>query len=526
LHPDRKEDAMTGHDISSDRTLASLLEHWAGRRSSEAAVTFLRNPADPAPAGSLTWERLATDVHDLRRRLAGLGVRDGRSVVLALPNCPLLIALWLAVPANGAVVQVVDPDAGLLAFERALRATRPVAVVAHRASAAAVAEAVAGTGTSTRLLVPTDDELWTTGSPADLDTGRGEPPTSTPDLVAGLLPTSGTSGVPKLVQLTHRNYVLSAERLARNGGYLTSDRHYLCSPFFHTNAQLYLCAPPFVTGGSIAVVPRFSAGHWFDSARRTGATIASMVAPPMRMALRRAVGSGRPVDAGALRAVHYGMTLSRADWEAWDRLVPDIHMRQIYGQTESVTGVLGGSPWETDDRATIGRPFLGVEAVRVVRDDGSDADDGEAGELWVAGAPGRSLMLGYLDAPDATAETLVDGRWLRTGDIMVRHPDGRFEFRGRRMHIIRRGGENLSTSALETDLQSCPLVTDVAVTACADDVLDALLVAHLIPAPDYREDEFLRWCREHVGPRHVPDVIRLHDTFPRTASGRVVAHEL
>jgi crotonobetaine/carnitine-CoA ligase len=240
-------------------------------------------------------------------------------------------------------------------------------------------------------------------------------PSATADMVAGLLPTSGTSGAPKLVQLTHRTYVMSAERLARNGGYLGSDRHYLCSPFFHTNAQLYLCAPPLVTGGSI--VPRFSATHWFDAARWTGATVASMVAPPMRMALHRAVAAGRPVDPGQLRVVHYGMTLSRADWREWDRLVPEVHMRQIYGQTESVTGVLGGASWEQDDRVTIGRPFLGVDGVRLVRDDDTDASDGEPGELWVRGIPGNTLMLGYHDVPEASAETIVDGRWLRTGDV-------------------------------------------------------------------------------------------------------------
>jgi crotonobetaine/carnitine-CoA ligase len=99
-------------------------------------------------------------------------------------------------------------------------------------------------------------------------------------MVASLLPTSGTGGAPKLVQLTHRNYVTSAERPAANGGQLGSDRHYLCSSFFHTNVQLYLCAPPLISGGSIAIVPRSSATQWFDAVRWVGATVASMVLGP------------------------------------------------------------------------------------------------------------------------------------------------------------------------------------------------------------------------------------------------------
>jgi crotonobetaine/carnitine-CoA ligase len=135
-------------------------------------------------------------------------------------------------------------------------------------------------------------------------------------------------------------------------------------------------------------------------------------------------------------------------------------------------------------------------------------------------------MLGYHQAPEATAETLVDGSWLRTGDVMVRHPDGRFEFRGRQTHIIRRGGENLSTYALELDLQSCPLISDVAITAQEDGTLDALVVAHVIAGPGYDEAEFRDWCRTNLGKRGVPDVVRVHKDFPRTGSGRVITREL
>jgi crotonobetaine/carnitine-CoA ligase len=503
-------------DVTGERTLASLLEHQANVRPSAPALVTHHD--------SVSWERLATELHTLRRQLAGAGVSDQARVVVALPNAPLAIALWLAVPANGAVVQVVDPDSGALAVRRALDATRPLLAITTAEHAELYRDAIAGLAGTTRLVVVDEAELAGLQLPAVARPAH--PDDAGADHVASLLPTSGTSGAPKLVELTHRNLVTSAERLARNGGYLATDRHYLCSPLFHTNGQAYLCAPPFVTGGSIALVPRFSAGRWFDDARELGATVASMVAPPMRMALHRALEHGQPVDPGPLRAVHYGMTLSAADWKAWDRLVPDIHMRQIYGQTESVTAVLGGAPWESDDRHTIGRPFLGVEPVRLVGPDGNDVPDGESGELWVQGRPGHTLMRGYHNAPDATAETLLDGGWLRTGDQMIRHQGGRFEFRGRAMHIIRRGGENLSTYALETDLASCPLLSDVAVAARADDTLDAVVVAHVIPATGYTEEGFLRWCQENIGKRGTPDVVREHHRFPRTGSGRVILREL
>ncbi len=146
--------------------------------------------------------------------------------------------------------------------------------------------------------------------------------------------------------------------------------------------------------------------------------------------------------------------------------------------------------------------------------------------MWVKGVPGRTLMAGYYANSEATARALVDGVWLRTGDVMIRHAGGRFEFRGRKMHIIRRGGENLSTYALEVDLQSCPLVSDVAVTSREDATLDALVVAHVIPAAGFEEEAFRAWCREALGKRSEPDVVEVRSEFPRTGSGRVIAREL
>jgi crotonobetaine/carnitine-CoA ligase len=514
------------YDVASGRTLWSLAAHWAGRRSAEPALVSLPHPGDPAGLETLSWQELVELVWEMRRRLAAAGVRDGQRVLVCLPNSPLIVAVWLAVQSNGAIAAVIDPEGGRLAIERAITAAAPVLAIADQASAPLLATAIAATGQDVRLLSCDATGVASLRSALGLPVTSASPPDATADDTAALLPTSGTSGTSKLVTLTQHSIVMAAERLARNSGFTAADRHYLCTPFFHTNAQFYLCAPPFVTGGSLAVLPRFSAGAYFDAARWTGATVSSMVAPPLRMALHRAIDSGRPADPGGLRLIQYGMNLSAADWQAWDRLVPQIAMRQIYGQTESVSGVLGGSPWDDDDRKTIGPPFLGVEAVKLVGEAGETVPDGTPGELWVKGVPGRTLMSGYYRNPGATAEVLVDGGWLRTGDVMVRHPNGRFEFRGRRMHIIRRGGENLSTYALELDLQACPLVSDVAVTAAADETLDALVVAHVIPAPGFAEDAFRAWCREVLGKRGEPDIVRLHTEFPRTGSGRVIAREL
>lgn len=525
--PDRP---LQGWHVGSSRTLWDWAQHWGNQRPHEVALVGMPHPDSPEGMESLTWQDLAQLVDELRDALVGAGVVERRAAVLCVPNSLLAVTVWLAVQAAGAAIHVMDPTTGPVPMRRFLDLLGPALVVVAPDTAAVAEQAARGGDHRTRTVTVDGGGVAAVRALVRRLRSELQGPLPVEDEslagVATLMPTSGTSGLPKLVELTHENVLVGAERMARNSGFAASDRHYLCGPFSHTNAQLYLCAPPVVTGGSIAVVPRFSAGRWFDAARWTGSTVASMVAPPMRMALQRAVDTGRPVDAGALRLVQYGMSMGAADWARWDQLVPHIEMRQIYGQTESVSGVLGGSPWERDDRRTVGRPFLGVDGVLLVDESGAPVPDGTSGELWIKGQPGVTIMAGYRGNPEATAETIIDGQWLATGDIMVREGDGRFEFRGRRMHIIRRGGENLSTYALEADLLSCPFVEDVAVKADEDPVLDAVVVAHVMPAAAFDEASFLAWCREELGARGVPDHVRVHESFPRTPSGRVVLREL
>jgi len=112
-------------DVAASRTLWTLATTWADRRGPEPVIVSLPRPDSPEGMESLTWQELVELTWDLRRRLAAAGVREGARVVLCLPNSPLIVATWLAVQANGAVVHVVDPEAGRIALERAMTSTRP-----------------------------------------------------------------------------------------------------------------------------------------------------------------------------------------------------------------------------------------------------------------------------------------------------------------------------------------------------------------------------------------------------------------
>ncbi len=156
-----------GEDVSSRRTLWSLLEHWSTIRAREDLLVFLTDTARPETAGRVTWERFAQDAWSLRGRLAAVGAADGRTLVLALPNAPLTLALWVAGQANGAAVHAVDPDSGVLTFARAIAATRPALVVAVDANAAVVADAIRSAGVATGLVGVPEPSAWSTNPPLE-----------------------------------------------------------------------------------------------------------------------------------------------------------------------------------------------------------------------------------------------------------------------------------------------------------------------------------------------------------------------
>ena len=517
----------TNDDVTGNQTLWTLLTSWANKRGDKTFSVYTEPPYADGSSTKIGWTSAAEMTYELRQRLFAAGVADQQVVLFALPNSPAAILALIAVAANGAIAHTVDPDLGILPLASAIEATQPVVVVAAEANAHAVSRAIASSSRTPVLLVVEDPSMQRgPSSISGLPTAHNTPEDIDSDEIAALLPTSGTSGPSKLVELTHRNYVTAGNRLVRNSAHDVDDRFYACSPFFHTNAQMYCYMPALILGASVSIVPAFSASRYFDVARFTGVTVSSMVASPMRIALHRAIQAERPIDPGALRLIQYGQQLSSADWDLWDRHLPQIEMRQVYGQTETVSIVLAGAPWEVDDRRNIGRPALGIDAVKLVDDTGHTVDTGVPGELLVRGEPGRTLMKGYWRNPTATAAALDSDGWLRTGDIMQRDSDGRFVFVGRRMHIIRRAGENISSYELELMMQNCPLVEDAAVRAEADEVLDARLVVHVIPAAGFTESGFSAWCRESIGKRGVPDSIRTHKSFPRTPSGRVIAREL
>ena len=195
-----------------------------------------------------------------------------------------------------------------------------------------------------------------------------------------------------------------------------------------------------------------------------------------------------------------------------------------YGLTES-TGVVSlckkGDDFETI-ATTCGRPLPGTE-LRLVNDDCDDVGAGEEGEIWVRGF---NVMQGYLDMPEATAETITSEGWLKTGDIGTQDANGYIKITDRKKDMVIVGGFNVYPAEIEKALLQHPSIADVAVTGAPDERLGEVTHAHIVVSEDISKDDLILWCREHMANYKVPRGVSFHEALPRNASGKVMKYRL
>lgn len=458
--------------------------------------------------------------------LLRLGVHHGDRISLHLDNCVEFLALWFAAARIGAVIMPTNTAATVDELEY-LVGHSGSRVIFTQAPYEADAGTVAGRCSCVEQIVicgpgtadhPSLDELLadaTTPDPAaDI----------APTDDAAILYTSGTTARPKGVQVTHANYIYAGETVAKAIRLAPEDRHLTVLPLFHGNAQYYSTMSTLVSGASMALCARFSASRYFPTAAAHGCTVASLFAAPLRMLL------AQPRDAAArdntLRVVIYAQNITPEQEQEWsDRF--HAPLLQLWGMTETMGPPLM-NPVDYERRnQSIGLPVMGYEVSLAGEDDELIEGAGRTGEIVVRGVPGWSLMKGYYRNPEATAETLR-GEWLRSGDNARRDEDGYFHFVDRAKDMIKRSGENVAASEVESVVMQHPAVYECAVIGVPDEIRDEKIKAVVVLKTDEEVDaETLRsWCAERLSKFRVPEIIEFRDSLPRTSVGKIQKHIL
>ncbi len=347
-----------------------------------------------------------------------------------------------------------------------------------------------------------------------------------PDDVINMQYTSGTTGFPKGVMLTHRNLVNNAWGIGSKLRFAPGERLALTVPLFHCFGCVVGTLGAFVSAVTIALLDRFDAARALDLVERERCNL--LYGVPTHFRLLTEEQERKPRDLSTLRAGVMGG--APCPEELVRKLVTTLHLPQAvaaYGLTECSPGVTINDPDDTIERraTTCGRPLPNTE-IRVV-DPASKREvaRGETGELWVRG---DCVMKGYWKKPEATAEVLLADGWLRTGDLAVHGVDEYVRIVGRLKEMIIRGGENVYPAEVEDALRGHPGVRDAAVFGVPDPVFGeevrAAILARAAPPPS--ETELRAFLKERVAGVKVPTRIFCVDAFPMTASGKVQKFKL
>ncbi len=410
--------------------------------------------------------------------LAERGVTAGDRVTILCGNRPETIFAWLAANRLGAIAAPLNP------------AYKPAELAGVHAL---IDPRVVVATSDLRALAESDDARRDrVAAPAEVrGGGSGSPEANvTPDDVAVLLATSGTTGAPKAVMQTHRTYALTAEAFPWWVG-LTAEDTLLCPlPLFHVNAQAYSTMGALGSGGALALVPKFSASRFWSTVRDHRATEVNAVGAMIHILLSTEPAA-HDRDHG-LRVVYSALALPEEKHRAFERRF-GVTMMVGYGLSETTFGTV----WPRDAKpyGTMGvlrqHPRVpNINRARVVRDDGADAADGETGELYLASP---AMMRGYFgDETQTRAAFTEDGTWFKTGDLVKRHRGGDgaelYTFVARKKEVLRRRGENVAAAEIENAIASHPAVHEVAVKGFPSPLGEDEIVGFVVPKPGMAVD--------------------------------------
>jgi acyl-CoA synthetase (AMP-forming)/AMP-acid ligase II len=344
-----------------------------------------------------------------------------------------------------------------------------------------------------------------------------------------LLPfSSGTTGLPKGVMLTHANLAAATRQLAGILGLGESDTVLAVAPFAHVMGYVVTLAGALASGATVVTMPRFDFQDALRLVERERITV--LVLPPPVLTL---LAHHPAVDTYDLSSVELivsgGAPLGAQVHAAVAERFPHAAVGQGYGLTETAVGIAGPDRATGTVAGSVGKLIAGTELRIVDPESGRDvpATEGEAagpGELW---ARGPQVMAGYLDQPEATAATLTAEGWLRTGDLGRIDAGGNVFVVDRLKELIKVNALQVAPAELEALLLTHPYVADAAVIPRPDERAGQLPVAVVVPRNgELDEDDLIAWVADRVAPHKRIRGVRVTEAIPRTPAGKILRRRL
>jgi fatty-acyl-CoA synthase len=503
-------------------TIGALLDCTASRFPERLAV------ASRHQSQRMTWAELSQAADRVARGLWSRGIRRGDRVGLWSTNCIEWIMMHMGCARAGASLVNVNPAYRSHELQYTLTRSHMKALFLwHKDKRADYAEildrARHGLNIDLQHTIYFDSPEW----PALLDAEGRLPDHVAVDDIANIQYTSGTTGLPKGVMLTHHNVVNNGQFLARGFHYTEQDKIVVPVPLFHCYGCV-IGTMSALNSGAALILP-----NWTFDARATLQAVheeraTSVYGVPAMYVAEFALPEFSTFDFTSLRTGM--MSGAPCPVELMKRVLNEMHIGELviaYGQTETSPVVtMSDAADSLEIRVnTVGRAMPQTEIQVISPTDSARLPIGMQGEICVRG---YAVMKGYDGDPEGTAQVVRPDGWLHTGDLGVMRSDGCLHITGRSRDVIIRGGENIYPREVEEFLYTNPKVGEVQVVGIPNERLGEIVVAwiRLRPGVEATEPEIRTWCQGQIAYYKIPEHVRFVNEFPATLSGKIQKYKI
>jgi fatty-acyl-CoA synthase len=476
----------------------------------------------------MTWSALSEAADNLARGLWSLGIRRGDRVGLWSTNCIEWIMMHMGCARAGASLVNVNPAYRSHELQYTLTRSRMKALFLWHKDKRADYQEILGRARHGLTLelehtIYFDSPEWM----ALLDAPGRLPDHVAVDDIANIQYTSGTTGLPKGVMLSHHNVVNNGQFLAQGFHYTENDSIVVPVPLFHCYGCVIGTMSALNSGAAI-VLP-----NWTFDARATLQAInderaTSVYGVPAMYVAEFGLPDFATFDLTSLRTGM--MSGAPCPVELMKRVLNEMHIGELviaYGQTETSPVVTMSDAGDSIEIRvnTVGRAMPQTEIRVISTTTGETAPLGQQGEIC---ARGYAVMKGYDGDAEGTALVVKPDGWLHTGDLGVMHADGCMHLTGRSRDVIIRGGENIYPREVEEFLYTHPKVGEVQVVGIPNERLGEIVVAwvRLRPGLEATETEIRDWCQGQIAYYKIPEHVRFVDDFPATLSGKIQKYKI
>jgi len=495
--------------------MISTIRHYIDERAKQEPNTVYM--VAPEARLALTYGQLREDSLNFGKHLVKLGMKKGDKVSFMLGNGYQTTKIFLGAMYAGFVIAPLNLMSQPSQLEYVLDHSDTKLVFFSADQAVKLKEAIGKVNREIRLFQVENDAEAIFPVTKDLFN------LTLPEVFEGddavLLYTSGTTGVPKGVLLSHRNMVAGGNYTAWAHELTSADRALCSLPLYHINGQVVTAVAPLVSGGSVVMPHRFRASKFWELISKYRCTWFSVV-PTIISYLASATDPGsKDLKLGQLR---FGRSASSALPPALHKAFEEkfnVSIVETMGLTETAAPVFS-NPMDPARRKYGSAGVAVGNTVKIIDQEGAEMPRGIQGEIMIRG---DNVMKGYYKAPDLTAKAIESDGWLHTGDLGCMDGDGFVFVKGRIKELIIKGGENISPQEIDEALYRHPAVLDAAAVGIPDEHYGEEILCCVVLKPNrtVTGEELRRHCLKHLGEFKTPKTIKLVDYLPKGPSGKI-----